>query len=766
MLFVIGLLFPIFLSASSFSMSMDCPSTVKLGDTVSCTIKANIDNTITGVSGKFSFGSTSFDSFTVKMSGLSTNISNESGFSLGNVDGLSGSNGTSFTVGILKVKIPASSTTNEFTVKVTDVSATNTDFDDIEQKSGLSKTMRVASSNADLESLSVDGMNLSPSFKADVFSYKLPETYENSIKISAKASDSNAKVSGDGTKSLKYGTNTFTITVTSESGSTQKYTIKIDKVDNRDSNNLLKSLSVKDYDITPKFDMLTSEYKLKVEPNVKSITIDAEIYSGTSKFKSKYGPRTVSLKYGKNDVKVIVIAENELERTYTITVTRQDDRDSNNYLSKLEVENKKLIFDKKVNKYPLNVLMDVTEINIIAEAESSKAKVTGAGVKKLKPGKNEFTIKVTAENETVNKYVLTVNRLEELPPEDTVPFITSFKIKNAKSELVFDANTTSYDVKIADKDKELDFDISVSSGVTAKISGNENLENGSVVRVTVSDGFESREYSITIKKDEVKKEAEQLPTTKKKSNNTLLFIIIGIVPLVIAGVVFLIIKTKKNEEETNNVNNENNENNAEANNTEEAQSEETAPAENQGNGDSITTRTLLDAESDHPMMQIEISNAPKPAEVEPEPVVEEEQGPIDLSYSRVSNVDTVDVPVTQDDNNLSIMTKGIGRMGSAVYVDNTVKDDKYAQLDLEIAELEAQEASRQTVSPAPVEYTEVAPVVEPVQEVPVAPVVQEVPAQPVAPVASPIEAVQPVAPVAPVAPVQPVADTTQIGQPM
>ena len=214
------------------------------------------------------------------------------------------------------------------------------------------------------------------------------------------------------------------------------------------------------------------------------------------------------------------------------------------------------------------------------------------------------------------------------------------------------------------------------------------------------------------------------------------------------------------------MNNENNENNAEANNTEEAQTEETAPAENQGNGDSITTRTLLDAESDHPMMQIEISNAPKPAEVEPEPVVEEEQGPIDLSYSRVSNVDTVDVPVTQDDNNLSIMTKGIGRMGSAVYVDNTVKDDKYAQLDLEIAELEAQEASRQTVSPAPVEYTEVAPVVEPVQEVPVAPVVQEVPAQPVAPVASPVEAVQPVAPVAPVAPVQPVADTTQIGQPM
>ena len=67
MLFVIGLLFPIFLSASSFSMSMDCPSTVKLGDTISCTIKANIDSDISGIEGKFSLGSTAFDSFTMLM---------------------------------------------------------------------------------------------------------------------------------------------------------------------------------------------------------------------------------------------------------------------------------------------------------------------------------------------------------------------------------------------------------------------------------------------------------------------------------------------------------------------------------------------------------------------------------------------------------------------------------------------------------------------------------------------------------------------------
>ena len=48
-----------------------------------------------------------------------------------------------------------------------------------------------------------------------------------SVKINAKAVASKAVVSGDGTKSLNVGTNTFTVKVTSESGVARKYNIKI-----------------------------------------------------------------------------------------------------------------------------------------------------------------------------------------------------------------------------------------------------------------------------------------------------------------------------------------------------------------------------------------------------------------------------------------------------------------------------------------------------------------------------------------------------------
>lgn len=82
------------------------------------------------------------------------------------------------------------------------------------------------SKNNDLSSLSVDKGTMSPKFSASETEYTvtLPADAEK-IKISAKAADDKATVSGTGEKSVKAGKNVFTIEVTAENGSTKTYKI-------------------------------------------------------------------------------------------------------------------------------------------------------------------------------------------------------------------------------------------------------------------------------------------------------------------------------------------------------------------------------------------------------------------------------------------------------------------------------------------------------------------------------------------------------------
>ena len=533
--FVMVFLFPVFLHASTFSMSMDCPSKVAAGDTVSCTIKASVDNTIEGLSAKFNLGETTFVSFDQGSDLPKATSADADGFVFFSASPLFDSSKT-ITVGTLKVKIPNEG--SSFTVKLKDVtgSANGSDID----VQDISKTMKIASTDSTLNKLFVTELSISPVFSPDKTSYTVSDTKLNSITINATANDDGATVSGAGTKTLKYGNNEFKITVKSEAGTTTVYTIKVMRIDDRDSTFTLDSLAVKGYTITPEFDQYVKEYKLKVESTVKSVDIEATLTGNLSKFKSKYGPRTVSLKYGKNTVKVIVIAENETENTYVIDITRDDGRDDNNFLSNLSIDAGKLNFSRNTITYNVNVKKEVSEITISATAESEKAKISGTGKKKLKEGKNSFDIKVTAENESVLKYTIVVNRVDEVE-KPSEPFITSLSISNAK--INFDTNTTTYDVEISSRDTELKIDYKVSSGVSSKVVGNENLKDGSIVKIMCYRDDEEAKYTFNIKKEEKEEEVVTKPE-EKSGGNIVLYIIIGLV-LVVGGVVAFILLSKK-----------------------------------------------------------------------------------------------------------------------------------------------------------------------------------------------------------------------------
>ena len=84
------------------------------------------------------------------------------------------------------------------------------------------------SNNANLASLSISQGTLSPKFSSSKTQYTVNLNGDvSSIKVNATAADSKAVVYGTGTKSLKPGKNTISVSVAAEDGSTKEYTITV-----------------------------------------------------------------------------------------------------------------------------------------------------------------------------------------------------------------------------------------------------------------------------------------------------------------------------------------------------------------------------------------------------------------------------------------------------------------------------------------------------------------------------------------------------------
>ncbi len=160
----------------------------------------------------------------------------------------------------------------------------------------------------------------------------------------------------------------------------------------------------------------SSKTSYSYSADASSIEISAEKEDPNS---TVSGTGTRKLDYGSNKLNVKVTAENGNVKTYTITVNRKDDRNTNNDLKDLKIDDVTLSgFSPSKTSYTIS--SEKTSINITATAEDTKATVSGTGTKTIKKGSNKFTIKVTAENETVKTYTLVVNNgvVEEEKKDD------------------------------------------------------------------------------------------------------------------------------------------------------------------------------------------------------------------------------------------------------------------------------------------------------------------------------------------------------------
>lgn len=167
--------------------------------------------------------------------------------------------------------------------------------------------------------------------------------------ITAKAKSEKAKVEGAGKKQLNEGENIFKIKVTAENQSSKEYEVKIirEKKETVTTNNNIKSLSIKDYDIN--FDANTKEYKIETELDKLDITVELE------NSESKYE----------------IIGNEELHDGSIIQIIVTD-KDGNNNTYKIVIINKKEVEEEKEEATKEETTKEETESIEKEEEKESK----------------------------------------------------------------------------------------------------------------------------------------------------------------------------------------------------------------------------------------------------------------------------------------------------------------------------------------------------------------------------------------------------------
>lgn len=318
LLLLLLVLLPVKAYALTGNTSISCSkTTLKPGESTTCSIKGTVSgDTVSAVDAKITAGSN-----------LTVESVTPSGDWQGDKNDVNivyyTSDNRSATFDIASVVIKASTTlTAGADVKLSLTATKFSSGSDYKETSinDSSANIRITSTVNTLSSLTVSNGTLTPTFNSNTLSYSV-STDEDKIDITATKTNDKSSITGDvGTKNLKYGTNTFSIKVTSESGVVKTYNLTVTRNDNRDTDNSLKTLTLNEKEIKILDNVV--DYTYDVDNSVNQVVIESTLNSEKSSFVTGYGPRTVKLNEGKNKIEIKVSAENETVKTYTLTINR------------------------------------------------------------------------------------------------------------------------------------------------------------------------------------------------------------------------------------------------------------------------------------------------------------------------------------------------------------------------------------------------------------------------------------------------------------
>ncbi len=280
-------------------------------------------------------------------------------------------------------------------------------------------------------------------------------------------------------------------------------------IKNYSSNNNLKSLGVKDHQISPEFNKNELNYTLEVENDVKKITIEGSKEDNKS---SITGLGEKEVHEGANPFDIVVTAENGTTKTYHLTVN----------VKELD---------------PINVKVDKKEMTVIQKEEELDGKV---------PNHFEKTT-VKINDKDVLAYENKVLKLTIVALKDDKGNITFYEYKDNNYKLYKQLTSGNISIHILDDTKK------IPKGYSSYKSKIDNVEY-LVYKTNKDDSFfliygeniETGKKSL-YNYDEVEKTIQRYNKVETKSNNNQKYLILGLLGLVLLLLLILLILLGSNK---------------------------------------------------------------------------------------------------------------------------------------------------------------------------------------------------------------------------
>lgn len=411
-LFIVLLITPFCVKANSILVT--CDTDIVKGTSLKCSINGVSEGIVSAVSAKVRTGSN------IKFNSFIPNSSWQGDGEEGKIDLYTASDMTgNFIIGTLNFDVTSIYEGGNSTITIDSIFF----YDENGKESSvtpITNTIRIASTNNDLYSLSLSTGNLSPVFSSNITSYSAIID-ASAVTINARASSNYASISGIGKVNLNYGSNTFRVIVTSESGTTKTYNINIVRPNNINnntsdtsnsdnntttlsSNNYLSNITLSNGNIN--FNKNITEYNITVDYQVSNIEVIATAEDSKSKVEIT---GNTNLEIGNNIIEIKVIAEDNSTRIYKINVEKKDENyvlSSNNNISSVNIKNYDFDFNSNITNYTLTI-KDEEKLDIEVILEDSKSTYNIQGNNNLK-NNSVIKIEVIAEDGTTKIYQIDI----------------------------------------------------------------------------------------------------------------------------------------------------------------------------------------------------------------------------------------------------------------------------------------------------------------------------------------------------------------------
>lgn len=246
------------------------------------------------------------------------------------------------------------------------------------------------------------------------------------ITVKAPVTDNNSNNSGTSTKPSNQTNNKQTNNKPNTSTETKS------------SDASLKSLLIEGYELYPAFDSSIKEYNLKVTNDITTVTLISTVNNAKASYKIEGMPE--ELQVGKNEVSIIVTAEDGTTDTYKLTITKERETLKLQQLKIFYIDEegntRELVLNPELNEeiyeYTLediSYLISKLDVEVLANLEEAKIEITGN--EELVEGENIITITMTMSSESEEEtdevliYKITVNK-EKAPVVTLMGKITNW----------------------------------------------------------------------------------------------------------------------------------------------------------------------------------------------------------------------------------------------------------------------------------------------------------------------------------------------------